>query len=70
MERRKRSITYIRLSPSNTTCTHTLSLSFTLMAKLARRRRKDKTTTTPRNKITTTPKTLDISSEGPKREYL
>jgi len=65
MERRKRSITCISLSPSNTICTH--SLSFTLMAKLTRRRRKHKTTKTPRNKITTTPKTLDISLKNPQR---
>ena len=36
------------------------TLSFTLMAKLIRRRRQHKTTKTPRNKITTTPKALDI----------
>ena len=35
------------------------TLSFTLMAKLIRRRRKHRTTKTPRNKITT-PKALDI----------
>ena len=35
------------------------------MAKLARRRRKDKTTKIPKNKITT-PKTLDIPLKNPK----
>ena len=63
MERRKRSITCISLSPSNITFTHTLS--FTLMAKLTRRRRKHKITTTPRNKVITTLNTLDIFLKNP-----
>ena len=40
MKRRRRSITYIRLSPSNTTCT--LSPSFTLMATLCQKNKKTK----------------------------
>ena len=39
---------------------YTHSLSFTPMAKLSRRRRQHKTTKTSRNKITTTPKALNI----------
>ena len=58
MERRKRSITCISLSPSNTTFTHTLS--FTLIAKLTRRRSKHKATTILKIRKQQLAKALDI----------
>ena len=48
-------ITCISLSPFKYNF-YTLSLSFTLMAKLKLKEEGNKITTTPKNKITTTPK--------------